>query len=107
MTSVWFSHPPDVDVAGEQEQCKTRDCGHWAFLIHRLVDAELDPAFTEEDEIMGVPRLRFYRSGNEGMVYRMVGNPKRPQVLIVGQVWSLDDERTLIEEAQRRDKLAG
>jgi|ERR1700688_341318 len=103
---LWFSHGSGIDAHKESEECRKRAVMPWSHLITRLIDAFRDPLSTiEDDGMVGVPSLGFYRWENEAMVYRMVGNPPKPQVLIMQQVISLFDEGKVKAEAQRRNEL--
>ena len=60
---------------------------------------------SREDSIAAAPELGFRRSRNEAMVYRLQGNPPKPQVLIMGSAKDAIAEGQLVSEGQRRSGL--
>lgn len=103
---TWFVHPANgIDAEAEAEQAFQRDKEAWNYLIARLSDVLIEPEKTlQEDHIAAAPHLGFYRWKREAMVYRLVGTPPKPQVLIVGAVGAVNVGQ-LVSEAQRRDLL--
>src|SRR5689334_6583799 len=89
----WFTHPASgIDAAKESDASRMRDPEAWAILISRLVDVCVAPYDTlEEDHITATPALGYFQSRKEAMVYRLVGNPPKPQVLVMREIKSNRD----------------
>jgi hypothetical protein len=104
---TWFVHSVSgIDTERESDASYARDNEAWAFLISRLADVLIAPNETlMEDSIHAAPELGFFDSKNEAMVYRLRGNPPKPQVLIMGEVRDAIDRGRLVSEAQRRNTL--
>jgi hypothetical protein len=103
--ATWFAHPAsNIDAEEEWKASKRRDPGAWARLAVRLTSATIDPASTRDDEIVGQTGLRFFRCGDEAMVYE-TDHSGLPRVFIVGATAGREDEGRLILEAARRSKL--
>jgi hypothetical protein len=103
----WFTHPvQNIDAEAEGDAARGRDEEAWAILISRLVDVVIDPEGSlKEDFIAGAPHLGFFQSGAEAVVYRLLGEQKSLQVVVMGRVKGSMDGGSLISEAQRRCRL--
>ena len=102
---TWFA-TRDIDTKAESDASYARDPDAWGILMSRLADAMISPKDTlREDMIAAAPELGFRRSRNEAMVYRLRGNPPKPQVLVIGAVRDSLAEGQLVSEGQRRNGL--
>lgn len=103
----WFKRPrKGIDAEAENDACNRRDSTAWAMLMSHMADASTTPMKALAGcRIQGAPHLGFCRETNEVLIYRLVGNPPRPEALIVGHAVSMADEGALKSEAIRRDAM--
>lgn len=100
-----------MDVKRESEACKARNVEMWALLMSRLCSLGIDTSCSVDDEaVKKAPHLRRCARGREAMVYRVMGSPPQPQVLIIANLWDSSDQSgmswdEIVDEAVKRDRM--